>query len=42
MYTIVNTYPEETVSNVKDIRTAAARVVYEELVKYMEEKKITV
>ena len=36
MYTIVNTYPKETDSKVKEIKTAVAKVVYEELIRYLE------
>ena len=35
MYTIVNTYPDTPGSNTKDIKTSAARAVYEELLKYL-------
>lgn len=38
MYTIVNTYPKETASNVKEIKNAVARVIYKELVRLLEKK----
>ena len=36
MYTIVNTYPNTSDDNAKDIKTAAAKVIYKELIKYLE------
>lgn len=40
MYTIVNTYPKGTTSNVKEIKNAVAKVVYEELIKYLSSKNL--
>jgi len=40
MYTIVNTYPKGTDSKVKEIKIAVARVVYEELIKYLCSKNL--
>ena len=39
MYTIINTYPNTSDDNAKDIKNAAAKVIYEELIRYMESSK---
>lgn len=39
MYEIINTYPKNSESDTADVRISAARVIYKELVRLMEEKK---
>lgn len=38
MYEIINTYPEKSVSDTADVRISAARAIYKELLKVLEEK----
>ncbi len=38
MYTVVNTYPKAAVNTAKNVKVLAAKVVYEELLKYLNQK----
>lgn len=39
MYEIINTYPKKGESDTDDVRISAARAIYKELLKVLEEKK---
>ena len=38
MYEIINTYPKKNETDDNDVRISAARVIYKELVRLLEEK----